>query len=68
LQRALSHDNQAKEQRSYGRFKESDSKEKTAVNCVKDDALSDEDAGVCVVKWVDGQPVKGMWYHLQGSR
>jgi hypothetical protein len=38
------------------------------VNCVKDDALSDEDAGVCVVKWVDGQPVKGMWYHLQGSR
>jgi hypothetical protein len=45
------HENRAKEGKSYGRFRETGSKEKPGVNYVEGDSASDDDdAGVCVVE------------------
>jgi hypothetical protein len=52
LQRAMVHENHVKEVKTYGRFKETSSKDKLAVNGIGDESVSDED-GVCVVVWVN---------------
>jgi uncharacterized protein YlbG (UPF0298 family) len=53
LQCAMTHKNHAKEVRTYGRFKETSSKDKLPVNYVRDESVSDDEDGVCVVEWVD---------------
>jgi hypothetical protein len=59
LQRAVMHENHAKEGKSYGRFKETSSKEKPDVNYVVEDFVSDDDnTGVCVAEWVNTVPGK----------
>jgi hypothetical protein len=61
LQCAVMHENHAKEGKSYGRFKETSSKEKPDVNFVEEDFVSDDDnASVCVAEWVNtvsGKPL-----------
>jgi hypothetical protein len=55
------HENQAKESKSYGRFRETGSKEKPSMNYVEENSDSDdEDADVCVAEWVNaalGKPL-----------
>jgi hypothetical protein len=55
LQRAIIHENRARDHRSYSRFRDSGSKEreKSHVNCVEEESASDDDAEVCVTEWVD---------------
>jgi hypothetical protein len=55
LQKAMLHENCAKEHRSSGRFKESSSqdRDRQQVNCVSDESASEEEAEVCVAEWVD---------------
>jgi hypothetical protein len=55
LQKALVHENRARDQRSFGRFKESNSieKERPKVNFVEDESASDGDKEICVEEWVD---------------
>jgi hypothetical protein len=55
LQRAIVHENRARDHRSYSRFKDSSNKEreKSHVNCVEEESASDDDAEVCVAEWVD---------------
>jgi hypothetical protein len=43
----------AKEAKSYGRFRESSTKDKPAINYVDDDTISNEEEEVCVAEWVD---------------
>jgi hypothetical protein len=60
LQCAMIQENRAKEHKLYGRFKDISSKEKPAVNCIKEDEESDEEIEVCVAEWVDmakGKPL-----------
>jgi hypothetical protein len=52
LQRAIVHENHAKEHRAYRRFKEM-GKEKPGVNFIDEESVEDGDAEVCVVEWVD---------------
>jgi hypothetical protein len=55
LQRAIVHENHARDHRSYDQFRDSGSKEreKSHVNCVEEESASDDDAEVCVAEWVD---------------
>jgi hypothetical protein len=55
LQRALSHENRAKNSRSYSRFKDSGSrdKDKHNVSYVGGEGESEEDNEICVVEWVE---------------
>jgi hypothetical protein len=48
LHRDMAQENRARDQKSFGWFRELGSKEKLGVNCVEDEAVSDEDARVCV--------------------
>jgi hypothetical protein len=61
LQRAVMHENQAKEGKHHGRFRETASKEKPSMNYVEEDSTSDDvDSGVCMAKWVNaalGKPL-----------
>jgi hypothetical protein len=52
LQCAMAHENRAKEAKTYGRFKETSTKDKPAVNCVGDELVSYDEDGVCVAEWV----------------
>jgi hypothetical protein len=58
MQRAIAQENHSGDQKSYGQFKETDSKEKRSVNFVEEEVVSDEDVGVCVDEWVDRSPRK----------
>jgi hypothetical protein len=59
LQRAVTHENRARVGKPYGWFKETASKKKPGVNYVEEDSASDnDDAGVCVAKWVNAAPGK----------
>jgi hypothetical protein len=61
LQQAIVQENQAKEHRAYGRFKETDSKVKPAMNCVREDEESEKETEVCIAEWVDtakGKPLE----------
>jgi hypothetical protein len=55
------HENQGKESKSHGRFRETTSKEKPSVNYVEEDSTSDDDdSRVCVAEWVNtalGKPL-----------
>jgi hypothetical protein len=55
LQRAVVHENCAKDNKSYGRFRDSGSKEKekSNVNCVDGELADKDDAEVCVAEWID---------------
>jgi hypothetical protein len=53
LQRAVLHENHAKDHRSHSRFNESGSCERQNVNMVDDESTSDNDAEVYVADWVD---------------
>jgi hypothetical protein len=55
LQRAIVHENGARDHRSYSRFRDSGSKEreKSHINCVEEESASDDDVEVCAAKWVD---------------
>jgi phosphatidate phosphatase PAH1 len=53
LQCAMEYESQAKEHKTFGRFKEVTSKENPGVNLVEEDSASDEDAEVCIAEWVD---------------
>jgi hypothetical protein len=44
----MAQENRARDQKSFGWFREPGSKENLGVNCVEDEAASDEDARVCV--------------------
>jgi hypothetical protein len=62
LQRAVVHENRARDQRSHSQFWESDTreKEKQGVNFVEEDATDDSDIEVCITEWVDsakGKPI-----------
>jgi hypothetical protein len=60
LQRAVIQENRAKEHKLYGRFKDTSSKEKLAVNFMEEDEECDEDTEVCITEWVDmakGKPL-----------
>jgi hypothetical protein len=52
LQRAVVHENRAKEHGAYSWFKEI-GKEKLGVNFVDKESAKDADAEVCVTEWVD---------------
>jgi hypothetical protein len=49
------HENRAKDQRSYSRFRDSSHKEgdKGNVNYLEESSASDDEGEVCVVEWVD---------------
>jgi hypothetical protein len=53
LQWAIIHENRTKEHKPYGRFKETDSNEKSAVNCMDESGGNEEETEVCVAEWVD---------------
>jgi hypothetical protein len=55
LQRTVVHENRAKDNKSYGWFRDSGVKEreKNHVNCVDRESSSDGDNEVCVAEWVD---------------
>jgi hypothetical protein len=55
LQRVVSHENRARDGKSYGRFKEgtTQEREKQTLNLVKEETNEDDDAEVCVAEWVD---------------
>jgi hypothetical protein len=55
LQRAVAHENHAKYNRTYGRFKDETTreKEKHSANFMDEESAGDSDAEVCVVEWVD---------------
>jgi hypothetical protein len=42
-----------REHRSYGWFKENSSKDKSGVNFVEEDSVSEDDIEVCIAEWVD---------------
>jgi hypothetical protein len=54
-QRVVAHQNCAKDHRSYGRFKESNEREreKNHVNYVDEESASSGEAEVCVAEWVN---------------
>jgi methyl coenzyme M reductase subunit D len=60
LQRAVVHENRAKDHISYNWFKENNSKEreKSHVNCVDEESASEDENEVCVAEWVDTQKYK----------
>jgi hypothetical protein len=47
------YENQAKDSKSYSRFKEVTSKDKPGVNCGDEGSSSEEESEVCVAEWVD---------------
>jgi hypothetical protein len=49
----MAHENRVKEVKTYGRFKETSSKNKPPVNYIRDESVSDDEDGVCVVEWVN---------------
>jgi hypothetical protein len=53
LQRAVGYENRAREHKAYGRFKEVVNKDKSGVNCIEEDSVSEEDTEVCIAKWMD---------------
>jgi hypothetical protein len=55
LQRAMIHENRARDHKSYSRFREGSSKEreKQGVNFIDDESADEGDAEVCVAEWVD---------------
>jgi hypothetical protein len=54
LQRAIAHENSARDNRSHSRFREtSREKERGSVGLVEDNTNSDEDTEICVAEWVD---------------
>jgi hypothetical protein len=54
MQRAIIHENHARDNRSHGRFKEGGrDKEKGVIGAVDENASSDDDVEVCVAEWVD---------------
>jgi hypothetical protein len=55
LQRAVVHENHARDNKSYRRFKDGNTreKEKQGVNFVEEESTSDSDAEICVAEWVD---------------
>jgi hypothetical protein len=53
LQCALVQEGWAKEHRAQSRFREINTKEESTVNCVGEDSVSDDDAGVYIAEWVD---------------
>jgi hypothetical protein len=57
LQKAMLHENRAREHLSHSRFKDSGSqereKERHQVNCMGDESTSEDEMEVCAVEWVD---------------
>jgi hypothetical protein len=60
LQRALAQESRAKEHKVHNRFRKNNVKEKSGVNCVGEDLVSDDDVDECVAEWVDASRVKSL--------
>jgi hypothetical protein len=60
LQKAVVHENRAKEHKSYSQFKDVGprEKERSHVCYVEGDSTSDDDTEICVAEWVDTRKVK----------
>jgi hypothetical protein len=48
------------EHKVQNRFRENNTKEKSGVNCIRDDSVSDDNADVCVTEWVDTSREKSL--------
>jgi hypothetical protein len=61
LQRAVAHENCARDARTHCRYRESGrEKEKSSVGALDENVSNDEDTEMCVAEWVDmpkGKPV-----------
>jgi hypothetical protein len=53
LQHIVWCESHAREHKAYGRLRENPNKDKSRVNLVEEDSVSEDDADICVAEWVD---------------